>query len=78
MLPNTNSHLRTEPGTFRSDVDIAEMFLNFFLDWHLRKYAGVDLTSYFTDDLGKEKIPSGSDGIVLPWGSGLILSVQFI
>jgi hypothetical protein len=38
-----------------SDIDIAEMFLNFFLDWHLRKYAGVDLTSYFTDDLGKGK-----------------------
>jgi hypothetical protein len=35
--------------------DIAEMFLNFFLDWHLRKYAGVDLTSYFTDYLGKGK-----------------------
>jgi hypothetical protein len=29
-----------------SDVDVAEMFLNFFLDWHLRKYAGVDMTSY--------------------------------
>jgi hypothetical protein len=56
MLPNTNSYLRSvEPGTFMSDVDIAEMFLNFFLDWHLRKYAGVDLTSYFTDDLGKVK-----------------------
>jgi hypothetical protein len=53
MLPNTNSHLRTfEPGTFMSDVDIAEMFLNFFLDWHLRKYSGVDLTIFFTDDLG--------------------------
>jgi hypothetical protein len=56
MLPNTNSHLRTvEPGTFMSDVDIDEMFLNFFLDWHLRKYAAVDLTSYFDDDLGKGK-----------------------
>jgi hypothetical protein len=56
MLPNTNSHLRTvEPGPFMSDVDIAEMFLNFFLDWYLRKYAGVDLTSYFGDDLGKGK-----------------------
>jgi hypothetical protein len=31
------------------------MFLNRFLNWHLRKYAGVDLTSYFTDDLGKGK-----------------------
>jgi hypothetical protein len=56
MLTNTNSHFRTvEPGTFMSNIDIAEMFLNFFLDWHLRKYAGVDLTSYFTDDLGKGK-----------------------
>jgi hypothetical protein len=56
VLPSTNSHLRTvEPGTFMSDVDIAVMCLNFFLDWHLRKYAGVDLTSYFTDDLGKGK-----------------------
>jgi hypothetical protein len=56
MLPNTNSHLRTvEPGTFMSDLDIAEMFLIFFLDWHLKKYAGVDLTSYFGEDLAKEK-----------------------
>jgi hypothetical protein len=56
MLPNTNSHLRTvEPGTFMSDVDISEIFLNFFLDWHLRKYAGVYLTTYFDDDLGKGK-----------------------
>jgi hypothetical protein len=56
VLPNTNSHLRTvEPGIFMSDVDIAEMFLNFFLDWHLRKHAGVDLTIYFTDDLVKGK-----------------------
>jgi hypothetical protein len=52
MLPNTNSHLRTvEPGTFMSDVYIADMFLDFFLDWHLRKYSGADLTSYFTNDL---------------------------
>jgi hypothetical protein len=56
MLPNTNCHLRTvEPVTFMSDVDIAEMFLNFFLDWYLMKYAGVDLTSYFDDDLGNGK-----------------------
>jgi hypothetical protein len=38
-----------------SDVEIAEIFLNFFLDWHLRKYAGVGLKSYFDDDLGKGK-----------------------
>jgi hypothetical protein len=38
-----------------SNVDIAEMCLNFFLDWYLRKYAGVDLTSYFDDYLGNGK-----------------------
>jgi hypothetical protein len=31
------------------------MFLNFFLDWYLSKYAGIDLTSYFGYDLGKWK-----------------------
>jgi hypothetical protein len=44
-----------EPGTFMSDIDITEMFLNFFLDWYLRKYASVDRTSYFDDDLGNGK-----------------------
>jgi hypothetical protein len=65
MLPNKNSHLSTlEPGTFMSDVDISEMFLNFFLDWYLRKYAGVDLTSYFRDDLAK-----GKDTFWVRWNS---------
>jgi hypothetical protein len=46
MIPNTKSHLNTvEPGTFTSDVDITEMFWNFFLEWYLRKYDGVYLTS---------------------------------
>jgi hypothetical protein len=63
MLPNTNSHLRTvEPGTFMSDVNIAEMFLNFFLEWYLSKYAGVDLKSYFDDDLG-----NGKDNFWVRW-----------
>jgi hypothetical protein len=31
------------------------MFLNFFLDWHLSKYAGVYLSSYFDFELGKVK-----------------------
>jgi hypothetical protein len=31
------------------------MFLNFFLEWYLRKYAGVDLTNYFDDELGNGK-----------------------
>jgi hypothetical protein len=32
-----------------------QIFLNFFLDWHLRQYAGFDLTSYFDDNFGKRK-----------------------
>jgi hypothetical protein len=56
MIPNSISHLRkVEPRTFMSDIDVAEMFLNFYLDWYLRKYVGVDLTSNFGDDLAKGK-----------------------
>jgi hypothetical protein len=56
MLPNTIYHLSTvEPGTFMSDIAIDERFLNFFLDWYLRKCVGVDLACYFGDDLGKGK-----------------------
>jgi hypothetical protein len=56
VIPDTNYHLRTvEPETFMSYVDITEMFLNFFLDWHLRKYDSVDLSSYIDDELGKGK-----------------------
>ena len=41
-LPTVESHLQiVEPGTFMADVDSGEMFLNFFLDKHVRKYAGV-------------------------------------
>jgi hypothetical protein len=56
MFPNTKSHPRTvELRTFMSDVDIAEIFLYFLLDWYMRKYDGFDLTSYFGDDLMKGK-----------------------
>jgi hypothetical protein len=49
-LPTVESHLRVvEPGTFMADVDLGEMFLNFFLDERIRRYAGVDLTKYLPD-----------------------------
>ena len=32
-----------------ADVDLGEMFLNFFLDERVRWYAGVDLTKYLPD-----------------------------
>jgi hypothetical protein len=49
-LPTVESHLRVvEPGTFMADVDLGEMFLNFFLDERVRRHAGVDLTKYLPD-----------------------------
>jgi hypothetical protein len=46
-LPTVESLLRVvEPGTFMADVDLGEMFLNFFLDERVRRHAGVDLTKY--------------------------------
>ena len=50
-LQTCESHLRSvDPGTFMGDADLGEMFLNFPLDIHLQKYAGVDLTSIFADE----------------------------
>ena len=50
-LQTCESHLRAvDPGTFMGDADLGEMFLNFPLDVDIRKYAGVDLTSIFSED----------------------------
>ena len=47
-LQTCESHLRSvDPGTYMGDADLGEMFLNFPLDKHIRKYAGVDLTEIF-------------------------------
>ena len=35
-------------GTFMTDCDVEEMFLNFMLEPELRPYAGVDLTCIFS------------------------------
>jgi hypothetical protein len=35
-----------EDGTFFSDLDISEMFLNFMRDAKCQRLAGVDLTHY--------------------------------
>jgi hypothetical protein len=40
-----------EPGTFMVDVDIGEMFLNFFLDPLIRQFAGVDFTKFYPEGL---------------------------
>jgi hypothetical protein len=40
-----------EPGTFMSDNDVGEMFLNFMLHEDLRKLCGVDFTLYYPEEL---------------------------
>ena len=51
-LPTVESHLRVvDPGTFMADNDVGEMFLNFMMDFKMRPYAGVDLTTLFPEEL---------------------------
>lgn len=51
-LPTVESHLRqVTDGTFMSDCDLGEMFLNFMLDETIRPYAGVDLSDLFPEEV---------------------------
>ena len=46
-LPTLNNHLRAvDSGTFMSDVDVGEIFLNFILHDSLQQYCGVDVKLY--------------------------------
>jgi hypothetical protein len=55
-LPNATTHVRIfEPRTFMEDVDIVEMFLNFFLDPRIRWFAGVDFTKFYPEELDEIK-----------------------
>jgi len=50
-LPSVTTTLRAvDDGTFFSDVDIAEMFHNFFLHEDLRPFCGVDVTLLQTEE----------------------------
>jgi hypothetical protein len=40
-----------EPGTFMADVDIGKMFLHFFLDPRIRRFAGVNFTKFYPKEL---------------------------
>jgi hypothetical protein len=56
-LPNINTLLRiVETGTFMGYAHIVEMFLNFFLDPNLRKFAGVDFTKFFPEHGGESEV----------------------
>ena len=51
ILPTVESLLRAlVPGTYTSDNDVGEMFLNFILHEDIRKLCGVDLTELFPDE----------------------------
>ncbi len=51
-LPTVEQNLQAvEPSTFLGDIDIGEQFLNFMLEERTQKYAGVDLTNYFPEEL---------------------------
>jgi hypothetical protein len=51
-LPTIEQHLRAvEAGTYLSDLDIAEQFHNFIMHLDLQPYAGVDVTSFFPEEV---------------------------
>jgi hypothetical protein len=53
-MPTINFHLRAVgPDTFMADIDIGEIFLNFFLHADVGPYAGVNFTHYFPTEEGK-------------------------
>jgi hypothetical protein len=55
-LQNTTTHMRiVQPVTFMADVDIGELFLNFFLDPRIRRFAGVYFTKFYTEELDEIK-----------------------
>jgi hypothetical protein len=63
-LPTLETLQRSvEPGTFMSDNDVEEMFLNFMLHEDLRKLCGVDFTLYYPEELAA----STSKGIWERW-----------
>jgi hypothetical protein len=38
-----------------ADLDIGEIFLNFFLDPRIRRFVGVDFTKFYPEDLDETK-----------------------
>jgi hypothetical protein len=56
VLPKAPTHMRSvEPGLFVVDVDIGEMFMNFFLDPQVRRFVGVDFTKFYPEELDEVK-----------------------
>jgi hypothetical protein len=69
-LPTIDAHLRSvEPGYYMGDIDIGEMFLNFILDENIQKYAGIDLTPYFPEEVLERGLRLLWERLAVPWGS---------
>jgi hypothetical protein len=67
-LPNATTHMRiVEPGTFMADVAIGEMFLTFFLDPRIRRFASVDFTKFYPEELDEIKKVIWEIGMVVQW-----------
>lgn len=52
------------PDTFFGDIDLGEMFLNYFLDKDLQSNAGVDVTNIA--DLLEVEVPAGNR-LIIHW-----------
>jgi len=55
--------MNADADTWMGDLDLGEMFLNFWLDEQLRPYAGVDVTS-----LGRRELDENGDEVFVHRG----------
>lgn len=70
FLPTVATVVRSAtPDTFFGDIDLGEMFLNYFLDDDLRSSAGVDVTNIA--DLLEVEVPEGKR-LIMRWERNLM------
>ena len=71
MMPNIDSVLNNATLTsWFGDIDLGEMFLNYFLDPRIRPYAGVDVT--LIGDLLRDKSSAEKELILMRWERSLM------
>lgn len=70
MLPDIDSVLNNSTlNSWFGDIDLGEMFLNYFLDRRIRPYAGVDVTGLADLLQGK---PSEEQKLLMRWERSLM------
>ena len=71
MIPNANcsvtSSVGSIVGTFMTDYDVRETFLNFMLEPDLRPYADVDLACLFPENV------SAKDPVIRGWWERMLM-----